>query len=64
LKSGRTELKWSVSLVRELLVEVMGKGEMLTSLPRLKSWDSRVLMPRPVGFGFHRAPDGVSLHAL
>ena len=36
----------------------------LTSLPRLKSWDSRLLMRRPVGFAFHRAPDGVSLHAL
>ena len=37
----------------------------LTSLPRLKSWDSRALMRRPVGFAFHWVPDfGMSLHAL
>jgi len=37
----------------------------LTSLPRLKSWDSRPLMLRPVGFALHRVPYvGMSLHAL
>jgi len=37
----------------------------LTSLPRLKSWDSRPLMLRPVGFALHRIPYvGMSLHAL
>ena len=39
--------------------------EQLTSLPRLKSWDSRALMRRPVGFALHRVPYfGMSLHAL
>jgi putative transposase len=39
---------------------------LLTSLPRLKPWDSRVLMRRavPVRFAFRRVPGGVSLHAL
>jgi len=36
----------------------------LTSLPRLKSWDSWPLMLRPVGFARHRVPAGMSLHAL
>jgi len=37
----------------------------LTSLPRLKSWDSRPLILRPVGFALHRVPYvGISLRAL
>jgi hypothetical protein len=40
-------------------------GCWLTSLPRLKSWDSRPLILRPVGFALHRVPYvGISLHAL
>jgi len=47
------------------LIEPAG-GVALTSLPRLKPWDSRVLMRRavPVRFAFRRVPGGVSLHAL
>jgi hypothetical protein len=40
-------------------------SEVLTSLPRLKSWDSRPLMLRPVGFALHRFPYvEIPLHAL
>jgi len=46
-------------------VERVAGGPLLTSLPRLKSWDSRPLMLRPVGFALHRVPYvGMSLHAL
>jgi len=39
-------------------------GEMIDVPPTTEVVDSRVLMRRPVGFAFHRAPYGVSLHAL
>jgi hypothetical protein len=42
-----------------------GAAPYWTSLPRLKSWDSRALMRRPVGFALHRVPYfGMSLHTL
>ena len=51
--------EWTRSHGRRLVTEN------LTSLPRLKSWDSRVIMRRPVGFALHRVPYfGMSLHAL
>jgi len=41
-----------------------GTAAFLASLPRLKSWDSRPLILRPVGFALHRVPYvGMSLHA-
>ncbi len=40
-----------------ILVDTYCLGvKLLTSLPRLKSWDSRPLMLRPVGFALHRVP--------